>query len=122
GRRTARAEGGTTWGHVERETQASARATPGGVVPSTGMAGLTLGGGLGWLAGKYGLACANLIAADLVTADGQLRHVSASEHPDLFWGLRGGGGNFGVVTSFAYQLHPVRPVLAARDPCPRPTA
>src|SRR5262249_53960265 len=111
-RRTARAEGGTTWGDFDRETQAFGLATTGGVVSSTGIAGLTLGGGLGWLAGKYGLACDNLIAADIVTADCQLRHVSASEHPDLFWGLRGGGGNFGVVTSFAYQLHPVGPVLA----------
>src|SRR2546429_2541964 len=89
-RRTARAEGGTTWGDFDRETQAFGLATTGGVVSSTGIAGLTLGGGLGWLAGKYGLACDNLIAADIVTADGQLRHVSASEHPDLFWGLRGG--------------------------------
>jgi len=111
-RRTARAEGGTTWGDFDRETQAFGLATTGGVVSSTGIAGLTLGGGLGWLAGKYGLACDNLIAADLVTADGQLRHVSASEHPDLFWGVRGGGGNFGVVTSFEYQLHAVGPVLA----------
>ena len=82
-RRTARAEGGTTWGDFDRETQAFGLATTGGLVSSTGIAGLTLGGGLGWLAGKYGLACDNLIAADIVTADGQLRHVSASEHPDL---------------------------------------
>ena len=83
-RRTARAEGGTTWGDFDRETQAFGLATTGGLVSSTGIAGLTLGGGLGWLVGKYGLACDNLIAADIVTADGQLRHVSASEHPDLF--------------------------------------
>src|SRR5215510_568297 len=111
-RRTVRAEGGVKWGEFDHETQAFGLATPGGTDADTGIAGLTLGGGLGWLAGKYGLACDNLIAADLVTADGQLRHVSASEHPDLFWGLRGGGGNFGVVTSFEYQLHPVGPVLA----------
>src|SRR6266699_2609886 len=110
--RTVRTEAGATWSEFDRETQAFGLATTGGLVSSTGIAGLTLGGGLGWLAGKYGLACDNLIAADIVTADGQLRHISASEHPDLFWGLRGGGGNFGVVTSFEYQLHPVGPVLA----------
>jgi FAD/FMN-containing dehydrogenase len=111
-RRTARAEGGTTWGDFDRETQAFGLATTGGVVSDTGIAGLTLGGGLGWLAGKYGLTCDNLLSADVVTAAGQLLTVSATEHADLFWGLRGGGGNFGVVTSFEYQLHPVGPVLA----------
>src|SRR5215813_6516574 len=110
--RTVRAEGGVEWGEFDHETQAFGLATPGGTDADTGIAGLTLGGGIGWLSGRYGLACDNLIAADVVTADGQLRHVSASEHPDLFWGLRGGGGNFGVVTSFEYQLHPVGPVLA----------
>jgi FAD/FMN-containing dehydrogenase len=111
-RRTARAEGGVIWGEFDRETQAFGLATTGGSVSDTGIAGLTLGGGLGWLAGKYGLSCDNLLSADVVTADGQLRIASASEHADLFWGLRGGGGNFGVVTSFEYQLHPVGPVLA----------
>jgi FAD/FMN-containing dehydrogenase len=111
-RRTARAEGGTTWGDFDRETQAFGLATTGGVVSDTGIAGLTLGGGLGWLAGKYGLTCDNLLSADVVTAEGQMLTVSATEHADLFWGLRGGGGNFGVVTSFEYQLHPVGPVLA----------
>jgi FAD/FMN-containing dehydrogenase len=111
-RRTARAEGGTTWGDFDRETQAFGLATTGGIVSDTGIAGLTLGGGLGWLAGKYGLTCDNLLSADLVPADGQVLTVSATEHADLFWGLRGGGGNFGVVTSFEYQLHPVGPVLA----------
>src|SRR6266568_9561189 len=111
-RRTARAEGGTTWGDYDRETPAFGLATTGGVVSDTGIAGLTLGGGLGWLAGKYGLTCDNLLSADVVTAEGQLLTVSATEHADLFWGLRGGGGNFGVVTSFEYQLHPVGPVLA----------
>jgi FAD/FMN-containing dehydrogenase len=112
-RRTVRAEGGVKWGEFDHETQAFGLATPGGTDADTGIAGLTLGGGIGWLSGRYGLACDNLIAADIVTADGQLRHVTASEHQDLFWGLRGGGGNFGVVTSFEYQLHPVGPLVLA---------
>lgn len=112
GRRTARAEGGVTWGEFDHETQAFGLATTGGSVSDTGIAGLTLGGGLGWLAGKCGLTCDNLLSADVVTADGKLLVASASEHTDLFWGLRGGGGNFGIVTSFEYQLHPVGPVLA----------
>jgi hypothetical protein len=111
-RRTARAEGGTTWGDFDRETQAFGLATTGGSVSDTGIAGLTLGGGLGWLAGKYGLSCDNLLSIDLVTADGTVLLASATENADLFWGLRGGGGNFGVVTSFEYQLHQVGPVLA----------
>jgi FAD/FMN-containing dehydrogenase len=111
-RRTARAEGGVTWGEFDHETQAFGLATTGGSVSDTGIAGLTLGGGLGWLAGKCGLTCDNLLSADVVTADGKLLVASASEHSDLFWGLRGGGGNFGIVTSFEYQLHPVGPVLA----------
>jgi FAD/FMN-containing dehydrogenase len=111
-KRIARAEAGLTWGEYNRETQAFGLASTGGVVSTTGIAGLTLGGGLGWLMGKHGLSCDNLISADLVTAEGKLLTVSAAEHPDLFWGLRGGGGNFGVVTSFEYRLHPVGPVLA----------
>lgn len=111
-RHTVRAEGGATWGDVDCEAQAFGFATTGGSVSDTGIAGLTLGGGLGWLAGKYGLTCDNLLSADLVTAAGQLLTASATENADLFWGLRGGGGNFGVVTSFEYQLHPVGPVLA----------
>jgi FAD/FMN-containing dehydrogenase len=111
-RRTARAEAGLTWGEYNRETQAFGLASTGGVVSTTGIAGLTLGGGLGWLMGKHGLSCDNLISADIVTADGKLLTTSAEENPDLFWGLRGGGGNFGVVTSFEYLLHPVGPVLA----------
>src|SRR5262249_47276568 len=95
-------------------TQAFGLATTGGSVSDTGIAGLTLGGGLGWLAGKYGLACDNLLAVDMVTADGAFLKVSATEHPELFWGVRGGGGNFGVVTSLEYQLHPVGPVLSGR--------
>ncbi|HEY8871801.1 MAG TPA: FAD-binding oxidoreductase [Stellaceae bacterium] len=110
--RTARAEAGLTWGEFNRETQAFGLATTGGVVSTTGIAGLTLGGGLGWLMGKHGLSCDNLLSADIVTAGGEFLTASATEHPDLFWGLRGGGGNFGVVTSFEYQLHPVGPVLA----------
>lgn len=108
---TARAEGGATWGDFDHETQAFGLATTGGIVPTTGIAGLTLGGGIGYLNRKYGLACDNLLSADVVTADGQLLRASAEDHEDLFWGLRGGGGNFGVVTSFQYRLHRVGPVL-----------
>jgi FAD/FMN-containing dehydrogenase len=112
GTRKARAEAGLTWGEYNRETQAFGLASTGGVVSTTGIAGLTLGGGLGWLHGKHGLSCDNLLSADLVTADGELLTASPDQHPDLFWGLRGGGGNFGVVTSFEYRLHPVEGVLA----------
>jgi len=111
-RRTARAEAGLTWGEYNHETQAFGLASTGGVVSTTGIAGLTLGGGLGWLMGKHGLSCDNLLSADLVTADGQFLTASADQHPDLFWALRGGGGNFGVVTSFEYRVHPVDAVLA----------
>src|SRR5437762_8244438 len=110
--RTVRAEAGLTWGEFNRETQAFGLATTGGVVSTTGIAGLTLGGGLGWLMSKHGLSCDNLLSADVVTADGELLTASAEQNADLFWGLRGGGGNFGIVTSFEYRLHPVGPVLA----------
>ncbi len=111
-KRTARAEPGTKWLDFDLETQAFGLATTGGTNTDTGIAGLTLGGGHGWLGGKYGLTCDNLISADIVTANGDLLHVNANENSDLFWGLRGGGGNFGVVTSFEYQLHEVGPLLA----------
>jgi FAD/FMN-containing dehydrogenase len=111
--RLARAEPGLTWGEFDRETQAFGLATTGGVVSTTGIAGLTLGGGLGWLMRTHGLTCDNLLSADLVTADGQLRTVSATSHPDLFWAIRGGGGNFGVATSLEYRLHPVGPTVLA---------
>ena len=110
-RRVARAEAGLSLGEFDTATQAHGLATTMGVNSDTGIAGLTLGGGFGKLGRKYGLTCDNLIAADIVTADGRLLHVSASEHPDLFWGLRGGGGNFGIVTAFEYQLHRVGPAL-----------
>jgi FAD/FMN-containing dehydrogenase len=111
-RRTARGDPGLTWGEFDRETQAFGLATTGGQISTTGIAGLTVGGGWGHLARKHGLASDNLLSIDLVTANGQFLTASATEHEDLFWGVRGGGGNFGIVTSFEYQLHPVGPVLA----------
>jgi FAD/FMN-containing dehydrogenase len=109
--RTVSAQGGVLWRELDHETQAYGLATTGGTVSNTGITGLTLGGGLGWLMGKHGLTVDNLISADLVTADGEFRKASAKDNPDLFWALRGGGGNFGVVTSFEYRLHPVTQVL-----------
>ena len=109
--RTARAQAGVTWGEYNRETQAHGLASTGGVISSTGIAGLTLGGGLGWLLGRYGLAVDNLLSAQVVTADGRILIASEREHPDLFWALRGGGGNFGVVASFAYRVHGVGPTI-----------
>ena len=106
---TARAQAGATWADLDRETQRFGLATPGGVVSTTGIAGLTLGGGVGWLRRKYGLSIDNLVSVDLVTAEGEFLTVSEHKHPDLFWGIRGGGGNFGVVTSFEYRLHPIGP-------------
>ena len=110
-RQTATVEPGVTWAELNLATQAYGLAVTGGVVSSTGVAGLTLGGGLGWLMGKHGLALDNLIVVDLVTADGDLVRASLDERPDLFWALRGGGGNFGVATSFEFQLHKVGPTV-----------
>jgi FAD/FMN-containing dehydrogenase len=107
--RIAQAQGGVTWGDLDHETQVFGLAAPGGLVSTTGIAGLTLGGGLGWLRSKYGLSCDNLRSVDIVTADGQFRSANETDNSDLFWGIRGGGGNFGVVTSFVYQLHAVGP-------------
>lgn len=112
-RRTAVAEGGCTWADFDHETQAFGLAVTGELVSSTGIAGFTLGGGIGWLMRQVGLTCDNLLAADVVTADGQLVHASEDENPELLWGLRGGGGNFGVATSLEYRLHPVGPILLA---------
>jgi len=113
-KKTVWAQAGLTLGEFVQATQAYGLATTTGTVGGTGLAGLTLGGGLGWFMGKYGLTIDNLLSVDLVTADGRVLRANATEHPDLFWGVRGGGGNFGIVTAFELQLHPVGPVLAGK--------
>lgn len=110
--RTARAEAGVTWAELNHELQTFGLAATGGFVGTTGVGGLTLGGGLGWMVRKHGCALDNLLSADMVTADGKFLTASLNENPDLFWGIRGGGGNFGVVTSFEFQVHPAGTVLA----------
>jgi FAD/FMN-containing dehydrogenase len=109
--RTVRAQRGVTWAELNRETQLHELAVTGGVVSTTGIAGLTLGGGLGWLMGKHGLALDNLRSVEIVTAEGKVLRASKEENSDLFWAVRGGGGNFAIATSFEYQLHPVGPTV-----------
>lgn len=109
--RTAHAQGGVTWAELDRETQAHGLVTPGGQMSLTGIAGFTLSGGMGFVRRKWGLTCDNLLSVEIVTADGQVLTASESSHPDLFWAVRGGGGNFGIVTSFEFQLHPLGPEI-----------
>src|SRR5882672_9213232 len=111
--RTVRAAGGAWGAHVDAAAQRYALATTTGQISNTGIAGLTLGGGFGWLSRRLGLACDNLISVELVTTDGKVRRVSERDEPDLFWAIRGGGGNFGVATSFEYRLHPLSPTVIA---------
>ncbi len=120
--KTARAEPGVLWAELDREAEAFGLATPGGMISHTGIAGLTLGGGFGWLCRKHGLVVDNLLSCDVVLADGRLVRASATENTDLFWGLRGGGGNFGIVTSFEYQLHDLGPILGGLLAYPLPEA
>lgn len=112
-RRIARVQPGLNWGDLDRETQRYGLAVPGGIVSATGIAGLTLGGGFGWLSRKYGFTSDNLLSVDVVLADGRFVKANSKENPDLFWGIRGGGGNFGIVTLFEFQLQPVGPEVMA---------
>ncbi|MDX1402174.1 MAG: FAD-dependent oxidoreductase, partial [Kiloniellales bacterium] len=114
--RRARVEGGCTWGDLDRESQVFGLATPGGLISDTGVAGLTLAGGIGWLRSRYGLCIDNVLSADMVTADGSLITASPEKNQDLYWALRGGGGNFGVVVSFEFALHPVGPTVMFAAP------
>lgn len=109
--RTAWVQGGATWRDVDHATTAFELATPGGAISTTGVAGLTLSGGMGWLRGTHGLCIDNLLEVDIVTADGRLLRANERENADLFWALRGGGGNFGIVTAFRFRLHPIEPEL-----------
>ncbi|MGA2848403.1 MAG: FAD-binding oxidoreductase [Terracidiphilus sp.] len=122
GRQTALAQGGATWGEFDRACEQFELATTGGVISSTGVCGLTLGGGIGWLMGKHGLSCDNVISADLVSADGAHLSVSATQNEDLFWAIRGGGGNFGIVTALEFRLHPLKQVQGGLLLYPRTSA
>ena len=115
-RRRAWVEGGATWGNVDAATQAFGLATPGGLISDTGVGGLTLSGGIGWLRSRHGLVIDNLVSADVVTADGRLVHADRNEHADMLWALKGGGGNFGVVTTFEFALHPIGPTVMFAGP------